>query len=130
MGDAMRKITERAVSAFIVGQYFSGRNTRVSSCTYRSSTTDDLCTGWEMYLHGNRIAYRNNVNGTTLSLAGWNTVTTRDRLNGLLERMDKPWRFTQRAFEPYLIDIETRKLVEIRDWWNIDLRDMGRWFNA
>ena len=83
-----------------------------------------------MYLHGNRIAYRNNVNGTTLSLAGWNTVTTRERLNGLLERMGKPWRFTQRAFEPYLIDIETRKLVEIRDWWNIDLRDMGRWFNA
>lgn len=48
--------------------------------------------GKSVYLHGNRIAWREEgKNGYTRSynftLAGWPTVTTRERLNGILNIM-------------------------------------------
>jgi len=50
-------------------------------------------------LHGNKIAeWREN--GLHMSLAGWNTVTTRERLNGIAQTIGLKVSFTQNAFEP------------------------------
>lgn len=41
--------------------------------------------GKTVYLHGNRIAWRNDDGSISLTLAGWPTVTTRERLNAICE---------------------------------------------
>ena len=62
------KITRNACSAFEAGYDFFESNTRVENN--------------KMYLWGNLIAYKENGD-TYITLAGWNTRTTRERLNGL-----------------------------------------------
>ena len=74
----MRKITLQAVTAFMMGQNFSSGNTRVV-CEGRFAT---------LRLHGNAIANRDG-NTVMLTDAGWQTTTTKERLNGLLEVMGK-----------------------------------------
>ena len=72
----MRKVTETVVHAFFDGEYRKVRNT----------ATD----GQTLWLHGNAIAWhgeRGNHTGIFLTLAGWNTPTTRERLNGVLAVM-------------------------------------------
>lgn len=49
----------------------------------RMSLSNSTCTGTSVLLHGNEIARV--VNGKLqISLAGWPTVTTRERINGIL----------------------------------------------
>lgn len=67
-----RQITENAVRAFLLGDNFNQSNTTVQAD----------CTGVRMYLFGNLIANRVG-NRLQITTAGWNTVTTRERLNGL-----------------------------------------------
>jgi hypothetical protein len=66
----MRAVTESAGVNFFSGNQFHRDNTRV-----------DNAPGWDsvLYLHGNAIARRR---GRVLqvTLAGWNTSTTRERL--------------------------------------------------
>lgn len=71
----MRKITESAVDAFMSATPFKQGNTEV---VVRPNVTV-LC------LHNNEIAYRYNDPEMTLSVCtrGWNTSTTRERLNGI-----------------------------------------------
>lgn len=70
----MRKITELAANAFQSNTKFSLSNTLV--------TIDD--SEVKMFLHGNLIAKKSINGGTTqITLAGWGSVTTRERLNGL-----------------------------------------------
>lgn len=73
----MRKITSDIVHAFIDGNSLSVGN----------SSTD----GKQLFLFGNLIAWkgedRNGAPGIHLTLAGYNTPTTRDRLNGVLSVM-------------------------------------------
>jgi|SRR6185369_3289418 len=64
----MRNVTSQIVEAF-----GARRAARISN-----SSTD----GQALFLHGNKIAeWRDN--GLWVTTAGWNTVTTRERLNGL-----------------------------------------------
>ena len=64
-----RQITERACQAFENGETFYQSNTQVTS-------------DGKMYLFGNKIAEY--VNGVLqVSMCGWNSNTTRERLNGL-----------------------------------------------
>ena len=65
----MRKITSDIKQAFERGETLKIGNTR----------TD----GTSVFLHGNEII-RRDINGLVFStLAGWNTVTTRERINGI-----------------------------------------------
>ena len=67
----MRKITQDIVRAFRNGECRNIGN----------SSTD----GWHLYLHGNMIA-RKDDNGTLfVNFCGWNTPTTKERINGLCE---------------------------------------------
>jgi hypothetical protein len=67
-----RQITENAVRAFLLGDNFKQSNTEVHAD----------CTGVYMFLFGNMIAVRVG-NRLQITTAGWNTTTTRERLNGL-----------------------------------------------
>lgn len=64
----MRKITREIIRAFNAGESLRLSNTE----------TD----GQSIRLHGNLIAWKN-ANGLFIDSCGWNTNTTRERLNGL-----------------------------------------------
>ena len=70
----MRKITREAVEAFEGG--------------YKLAKQNMLVNDMGMFLHGNKIAeftslFKDGDRSINITLAGWNTNTTRERLNGL-----------------------------------------------
>ena len=70
----MRKITELSAEAFESNTAFRSGNTVVSV------SSESV----ELKLHGNTIARKDIAsNQLTISTCGWNTNTTRERLNGL-----------------------------------------------
>ena len=100
----MRKETHKIVTAFL----------RHESATAARTYT----TGEAIYLHENEIAFWNYGEvkpKICFTLAGWNTVTTRERINGLLELSGSNWRVCQRDFLPYLINVKTDKIVALCD---------------
>jgi len=98
----MRKVTKQVAEAFL-----QRRNRQVGN----SASSGD-----EMLLHGNTVA-RRNPNGTIVAtLAGWPTVTTRERLNGLSELLGLGRPFSQRKGQQYFND----QPIEADEW--IDLK--------
>lgn len=81
-----RTITIEAIRAFENGRNYCKSNTMVKNDA--------------LYLWGNKIAYKEN-NKLFISLCGYNTVTTRERLNGLTGV-----RVQSRNFTPYINDVE------------------------
>jgi hypothetical protein len=79
----MRKVTERIKKAFEQGKALKIGSTRTN--------------GTSVFLHGNEII-RRDVSGLVFAtLAGWNTPTTRERVNGIAGMS-----FHQVNFEPCL----------------------------
>jgi len=74
----MRNITEQATQAF-----FEGRNFKLSNTEVHAD-----CTGVYLKLFGNLIAKRVGER-VSVSLAGYNTSTTKERLRGILNRFNK-----------------------------------------
>ena len=66
----MRKITEKIVTAFLDGDSLAIDNT--------------MTDGADIRLHGNVIAYWDIDATVIITLAGWNTPTTKERTNGLV----------------------------------------------
>lgn len=100
----MRKETQKIASAFLRGDKAKAARTY----------TD----GESVFLHNNEIAFWNYGDvkpKICFTLAGWNTTTTRERVNGVLELSGSNWRVCQRDFEPFLINVVTRKLTPICD---------------
>ena len=75
----MRQITNDAVTAFFAGHNFKRSNTEVY--------VDHIGVVY-LYLHDNLIAQRNRA-GVFVRHGGWNTNTTKERLNGVLQHYDK-----------------------------------------
>ena len=65
----MRAITMEAVNAFVNGRNFKSSNTVVR--------------GKSFYLHGNKIAWYDERGSLWITNCGWQTNTTKERLNGL-----------------------------------------------
>ena len=82
----MRKITKEISESFKLGLNKSKGNTRTS--------------GNRVYLHGNAIAEKRE-DGLYVTLSGWPTVTTRERVNGILEAFGCSKRFHQSNFSQY-----------------------------
>jgi len=82
----VRQVTDRAVTAFLNRVSYRDKNTY----------TDGEC----LYLHGNMIAWRHN-GWVYATLANWPTMTTRERLNGLDQRLTGKRRFYQRHHQAY-----------------------------
>lgn len=106
----MRKITREAADAFVNGRNFSKQNMTVSH------GSDGIQGGGvvsQMYLHGNLIAFQDGTH-LRMTLAGWNTTTTRERLNGLLIVLGKGLGpgFYQKDFAPYYGEHE----IESDEW--------------
>jgi hypothetical protein len=81
----MRKITSDSVNAFFKGNKLNKGNMSVNTDMFFE--TDRL-----MRLHGNAIAW---IKGSylTISDCGWETVTTKERLNGILDHLSKGYIF-------------------------------------
>ena len=94
----MRTITKKIAEAFKAGKPLDINNT----------STD----GRNVYLFGNHLARRSEQGAIEMTLAGWNTVTTRDRLNGLLRVLELDGYFSTRKGTPVFRDTE----IDSRVW--------------
>ena len=94
----MRKITEQAVDAFVNNYRFSSGNTKVVASGAETAE-------WMLFLHNNLIAEKD-VQNNILRIydGGWESVTTKERLNGLLSRMAPDYGIIQRDHVWYLVD--------------------------
>ena len=97
----MRKVTSEIVKAWARGK----------CCTNGNTATN----GDSIWLHGNAIAWKtSDADIIALTLAGWPTVTTRERVNGVLNFYGIGYRFAQRNFDPVLII--GRDVIEISEF--------------
>ena len=91
----MRKIEQQMNRAISNKVDWSSSNTTVS---YNESTD---CSS--IYLHGHQIAtYDHNNQAVKLSSCGWQTVTTKSRLNAILDEVKYGCRVFQKQFDWYL----------------------------
>jgi len=84
----MRKESLKIAQAFLDGKPAAAART--------------MTDGKAIFLHGNRIAWRDDDGALVVSLAGWGTVTTRDRLNTLFRVAGLPAGVFQRKHEQFL----------------------------
>ena len=82
-----RKITIEAVDKFLSREPFKKSNMQVDQCYGQ----------FRLKLHGNTIAVLDEFNMLSISNAGWESNTTKERLNGLPHV-----RIHQRKFQWYL----------------------------
>ena len=98
----MRKITQDAIRAFMEHKKFKRGNTTVEV------SNSGLFA--ELKLHGNTIAKSGIFEGLMISSAGWNTVTTKERLNGFDEvdiyQKDFTWYLNGREWTGEWVDVE------------------------
>lgn len=99
----MRKVTQQIKKAFEQGKPLKVGNTRTDGKT--------------VWLHGNAIVKRDPDGLVRWSLAGWNTPTTRERVNGIANAG-----VYQHKFEPVL----NGEIIDSSDWFasNTKLPDL------
>ena len=91
----MRKIEQQMNRAISNRSNWAGSNTTV---TYNDSTN---CSA--VFLHGHNIAtVAHATNAVKLSSCGWQTVTTKSRLNAILDEVKYGCRVFQKQFDWYL----------------------------
>lgn len=96
----MRKVTQTITRAFL------NREKATLSNTYTDGNT--------LYLHNNAIARHNSDGTLSISMAGWPTPTTRERLNALPNVS-----VTQKNFTQYLNGREWNdndRMTNIKEW--------------
>ena len=101
----MRKVTKESIQAFYNREPFKKSNTVIENKEGKTY----------LKLFGNIIAILNEVNDLFITTAGWNSVTTRERLNGLSEV-----KLGTKKEQLYLNNISwDGKLTNIRNYENI-----------
>ena len=113
----MRKIEEQMNHAIRHRKNWAGSNTTVR-CFKENGVTTEV----NVLLHGNCIAWFDTAsNDFNISSAGWETVTTKSRLNALLDEFDygswifqKNWQwFFARNFNPsHKVDFTSGMVVK------------------
>ncbi len=93
----MRTVTKKIANAFYNGKALTVGNTR----------TD----GKAVWLHGNKIIEHRD-DGVYATLAGWNTPTTRERVNGIVNAG-----FHQKDFSPY----RNGQPCDSRAWYKVSI---------
>ena len=109
----MRKISKLAARAFIEGREFRRDNTSVR---IEQRTSEDSHPNRRLYLHGNLIAEYTNATGLRITLAGWPTPTTRERLHTLLKEMGKCEGVWQHKFEQYYGTRIHNRVISSSEW--------------
>ena len=105
-GDIMRKITKESATALLNREHYKNSNTQV--------------TGGHLTLHGYEIVELAN-NALYLDTCGWLTVTTKERLNGVLTVFNTGLQIVQRNFEWFVMDMSNRKLTPFYNQMKINL---------
>ena len=109
----MRKITQQAVEAFEAQRSFKSKNTQVRVIPQNGGGSLIL-----LELHGNTIARHESWNGKTfITNAGWFTVTTKERLNGLrdvsIRQMNWDWYLNGKEWNGDWINPQTGKRPQL-----------------
>ena len=112
---ARTKITEDSATAFRNQRRFTRNNTAVRN---------EVAWTTAMYLFGNIIArYNPRENKLWVSACWRNTVTTKERLNWILEKFNA-WKIHQRDYVWYYMDKSGNEYtMSINHWMFIDLND-------
>ena len=118
-----RKVTHEIVAAFLNGKAKKIKNTH----------TD----GKGLYLHGHKIAWlceephpKTGLKDIAFSMCGWGSVTTRERLNGLLDALGYPQvGISQRKGEQWIV-YKAEKVQEICAYDTFKLSDINEWVAA
>ena len=101
----MRKIEEQMNYAIRHRKNWAGSNT-----TVRCFKENGVTTAVNVLLHGNCIAWFDTAsNDFNISSCGWETFTTKSRLNALLEEFRDGARIFQKNFEWFISDMGTVK---------------------
>lgn len=103
----MRQVSKTVISAFISG----------NRCTKQNTSTD----GQRLYLHGNLIAEKTDNGGYMVSLAGWPTPTTKERLNSLCVLLGLPHMFHQSKHLQYF----GKEEISADDWCELPSREQA-----
>lgn len=98
----MRKIEEKVIGAFVRGEKCEIGNT--------------LSTGDCLYLYGHQIAQCDENGDYFFTLAGWNTLTTRSRLNAMLYLIGSSRHITNKNYEPYF----GGELISPYSWYSVE----------
>jgi hypothetical protein len=105
----MRKITQLAVKKFLNHENFVMGNTNVwtsPNITKKNGTEYTTTIISKMILHNNEIATKVGKGDSILiDTCGWFSVTTKERLNGLLDTLGLP-KIQQKNFKWYLMGKE------------------------
>ena len=101
----MRKITQNAANAFAAHTKWCSGNTMIDA--YEVNGVPEV----RMYLHGNEIAYMHDGE-LLVTLAGWPTPTTRERLNGLLQTLG----FNETFFQQNHSQFFGSSLIHANQW--------------
>ena len=105
--NVMRKIEQEMNSAIRYRRNFSKANTSV-----RCFKTNGITTDVDVFLHGNHIASLDTAsNQLTIKDGGWQSVTTKSRLNALLDEFAPSMGIFQKDWVWYLSDRLTGSVV-------------------
>ncbi len=97
----MRKIEQQMNAAIRCRRNFSKDNTSVRCFKNRNGITTDV----DVFLHGNHIASLDTAsNQLTIKDGGWQSVTTKSRLNALLDEFAPSMGIFQKDWVWYLSD--------------------------
>ncbi len=115
----MKKIDRQAAAAFVANMPFSGGNTIVA-------VENDTVI---MRLHGHIIAKMCRKDNTlALTLAGYNTLTTRARLNGILYTLPTAAyavRYVQQNYSAVLFEGDKRHEISPDSWQHFTRQSAG-----
>lgn len=101
----MKLITWESVNAFLAGEPFKKSNMTVE-------VLGDLR---RLKLFGNTIAVRVIGEGVKIYDGGWQTNTTKERLNGLLQELGSPLYIKQKNWKWYIGNRETKEIVDFEN---------------
>ena len=103
----MRKIESQMLQAIRTGKSWACSNTRVNVIPVDDSRIT------EVYLHDKLIA---GIGSTRITLwnRGWATLTTKSRLNAILQGIDSSMRIHQSDYVWYITDYRNRESVPTR----------------
>jgi hypothetical protein len=97
----MRQISKQIANAFFKGKPKTIGNTHTN--------------GHEVFLHGNKIAWKPDNDRLAITLAGWPTPTTRERVNAVLDTFGFKYYVQQVDHTQYLTNFEDKKTGVIND---------------
>ena len=90
----MKKVTTQSCNAFRLGYKFKKDNTEIKVDKLNKS----------FLLHGNEIGLiQNNI--LIIKDCQWKTLTTKERLNGILNEFNLPYRIVQQKYKWFLLNI-------------------------